>query len=166
MIHRKKYTREGLTNYPYIYNKKMTRFFLFTGLLILTGCNMHKTDVDLLIRDAKIYTVDRNFSVAEAVAIKEGHIVETGTAELLEGKYRAKSVVSLPGHFIYPGFFDAHCHFTGYGLSLNQVDLAGTSSVEEILEACRVFNEKHNPAWITGRGWDQNDWETERYPNR
>ncbi len=127
---------------------------------------MKKEQVDLLVKDATIYTVDEKFSTVEAFVVKDGHIFDTGTKNEMEEKYSASSTLSLEDHYIYPGWIDPHCHFLGYGLSLNQVELRGSSSVEEIIELCQKFVEENNPDWITGRGWDQNDWEIKEFPNK
>ena len=51
-------------------------------------------------------------------------------------------------------------------MNLNAVDVAGTSSVEEIIGMLKKFQETHPGSWITGRGWDQNDWEVKEFPDR
>jgi predicted amidohydrolase YtcJ len=144
----------------------MIRPIAFLTILIFTGCQMNKEKVDLLVKDATVYTVDRSFKIVEAFAVKGDRIVDTGSSAELSKKYRATTVLSLKDHFIYPGWNDAHCHFVGYGLSLNQVDLSGTTSIAEILERCRVFAESNLAGWITGRGWDQNDWQVKEFPDR
>ena len=61
---------------------------------------MKKEQVDLLVKDATIYTVDQDFSTVEAFVVKDGHIFDTGTEVELEKKYSASSTLSLEGHFI------------------------------------------------------------------
>lgn len=144
----------------------MARTIVLSLLIILTSCQMKRTDVDLLVKDATVYTVDKDFSIVGAFVVRDGRILDTGSTAEMEKKYNARKVLSLDGKFVYPGWNDAHCHFVGYGTSLNQVDLAGTGSVEEILERCRAFAKDYNGTWITGRGWDQNDWETTSFPDK
>ena len=127
---------------------------------------MNKENVDLLVKDATVYTVDDSFSVVEAFVVQEGKIYNMGTSAEMSEKYRAKKTISLKDHFIYPGWNDPHCHFVGYGLSLNQVDLSGTASIEEILQRCKLFAEGNPEGWITGRGWDQNDWPEKEFPDK
>ncbi|HKK63870.1 MAG TPA: amidohydrolase [Bacteroidales bacterium] len=127
---------------------------------------MKKESVDLLIKDARIYTVDEDFTIVDALVIDKGKIVDRGSTRAMERKYEARNVIALPDHFVYPGWNDAHCHFTGYGLSLNEVNLTGTESVEEILGKCNDFVSDNNPDWITGRGWDQNDWDNKSFPHK
>ena len=123
-----------------------------------------KEKIDLLIFNATIYTVDSSFSTAEAMVVKDGKIVATGKTADLEKKYDSKEKLDAGGKFIYPGFIDAHAHFTGYGLSLQTVNLMGTNSWEEVIEKVKTFAATNAEGWITGRGWDQNDWATKDFP--
>ncbi|MEX0987606.1 MAG: amidohydrolase [Bacteroidales bacterium] len=127
---------------------------------------MNKEQVDIMVKDATVYTVDATFSVVEAFVVKNGRIHDRGSSADMEKKYKADSVVSFKNQFVYPGWNDAHCHFVGYGLSLNQVNLVGTGSVQEILERSRMYAQNNPDGWITGRGWDQNDWESNEFPDR
>jgi len=120
----------------------------------------------ILFTNAHIYTVDDVFSVADAMVVEDGRIVEIGAGSVLSRKYSADTVIDLGGKFVYPGFIDSHCHFLHYGLGLQEVNLTGTSSVEEILTRLKESGSKRKGLWIIGRGWDQNDWENRIYPNR
>ncbi|MGN6343280.1 MAG: amidohydrolase [Ginsengibacter sp.] len=123
-----------------------------------------KQKIDLLIYNATVYTVDKNFSQAEAIAIDNGKIIATGTTQKLEEQFDAKEKINAKGKFVYPGFIDAHSHFFGYGLGLQEADLVGTSSWEDILDKLKIFSKTHKDGWITGRGWDQNDWPVKEFP--
>ena len=68
--------------------------------------------VDLIVYNAKIYTVNKNFDIAEAMAISKGKIVAIGGKEILK-KYTSTQKINAQQKPIYPGFIDAHCHFTG-----------------------------------------------------
>ncbi len=135
-------------------------------LLSLISCNAQKEQADLILNNGKVYTVDSDFSTAEAIAIRDHRIIAVGSSEEILKEYSAREVRNLEGAYVYPGWIDAHCHFFGYGMNLNAVDVAGTSSVEEIIEVLKAFRERHPGAWITGRGWDQNDWEVKEFPNK
>ena len=76
------------------------------------GCSS-SPKVDAIYYNAKIYTVDSAFSIVEAIAIKDGKIVATGSSSDLL-KMDATEKVDLKGQFVYPGFYDAHCHFYVY----------------------------------------------------
>ena len=124
----------------------------------------NKEKTDLLIFNATIYTVDSSFSTAEAMVVKDGKIVATGKTADLEKKYDPKEKLDAGGKFIYPGFIDAHAHFTGYGLNLQTVNVMGTRSWDEVIEKVKIFAAANPEGWITGRGWDQNDWATKDFP--
>jgi len=134
--------------------------------LLLMACTPQKEDADLILHNGTIYTVAEQFSTAEAVAVKDGRILATGSSQEVLKRFHGEEQVDLDGKFLYPGWIDAHCHFAGYGLSLNEVDLAGTTSVEEIIGRIKAHRESHEGPWITGRGWDQNDWEVKEFPSK
>ena len=132
--------------------------------LFLTSCGGPKK-VDTLVVNGVIYTVDSSFSTAQAMAIKDGIVVATGTDAGILAAYTAPEKIDAKGQAVYPGFIDAHAHFVGYGKSLFQVDLFGTTSWEEAVERVKVFAAAHPElAWIEGRGWDQNKWPGKKYP--
>ena len=132
--------------------------------LFLTSCGGPKK-VDTIVVNGVIYTVDSSFSTAQAMAIKDGLIVATGTDAEILASYTATEKIDAKGQAVYPGFIDAHAHFVGYGKSLFQVDLFGTTSWEEAVERVKVFAAAHPElAWIEGRGWDQNKWPGKKYP--
>lgn len=122
-------------------------------------------EADLIIHNAKIYTVDENWTIAEAVAIKDGRIIDIGAERNILNKYSSKEKIDAGTKPVYPGFIDAHCHFLWYGQSLNEADLSGTKSSKEIVEL--LSKRKPNRGeWITGRGWDQNDWPEKSFPDK
>jgi len=131
-------------------------------LLILIACGKNNK-VDLIVKGAKIYTIDSLMSTASVMVINQGKIVEVGTEELLK-KYQSDSVLKADGKFIYPGLIDAHSHFYGLGAYMQTVDLTNTKSWDEVIERCRDFVRKNNPSFLTGRGWDQNDWSVNKFP--
>lgn len=124
-----------------------------------------KKAVDLLVYNATIYSVDEKFSTAEAMAIHDGKVVELGMRSSLIEKYAPANSIDAKGKFIYPGFIDAHAHMVGYGQSLQTVNLVGTESWKDVLDRCRNFSKDDGKGWLTGRGWDQNDWEEKAFPN-
>ncbi len=133
-------------------------------LMILSACT-EKQQVDLIIHNAIIYQVDSLFSSAEAMAIKEGRIVAVGNEQSILDNYESSERINAERKPIYPGFIDAHCHFLSYGFTLQHVDLMNTRSFEEVINRVVAFSEKNPTGWITGRGWDQNDWAIKEFPN-
>lgn len=121
---------------------------------------------DLILHNARIYTVDARNSIAEAVAIAGDRIVRVGSdRDVVSLKGPSTRVVNLRGATIVPGFHDAHAHVVGLGASLQDVDLRGTSSYEEVVGRVRRRLATARPGeWIVGRGWDQNDWAEKDWP--
>jgi len=122
--------------------------------------------VDQIFHNGTIYTVDETFSTKEAMAIKDGIILAVGKEDAIIGKYAASEIIDLEGAFTYPGLIDAHCHFVSYGVNLQNADLTGTSSFEEIIGILKEHQAKYPSEWILGRGWDQNDWENKEFPSK
>lgn len=121
----------------------------------------------MIVHNAKIYTVDAAFSTAEAMAIKGGKIEAVGSTADIKSKYSAKEMVDAGGKIIYPGFIDAHAHFYRYGLGWSTVDLAGTTSWQDILQKLAYAAKNLTDGeWLIGRGWDQNDWEVKEFPSK
>ena len=125
-----------------------------------------KEKADLLVINAKAYAVDSVFSSFEAMAIKEGKIISTGSSKEILEKYSAKDTLDAKGKFIFPGFIDAHCHFYNYGVGLQEVELTGTKSWREVLSKVSTYAAQSKNEWIIGRGWDQNDWDNKEFPTK
>ena len=136
-------------------------------LTLLSGCGARREAVDLLVTNATVYTVDSTFSKAEAFAVKDGKFVAVGAGADLKARYQAAQEVDAGGKFIYPGFYDAHCHFYRYSLGLSSADLVGTTSWDDVLQKLQVHRQKYlQAAWLLGRGWDQNDWPGKQFPTK
>ena len=133
--------------------------------LMLSACSQ-KEKVDLLVIHANIYTVNSNFAKANAFAVKDGKFVAVGKTQNLQNKYDATRVIDAKGQTILPGLIDAHCHFFNLGLQQQKVDLTGTKSYEEVLQKIKYFQDKKHVKFITGRGWDQNDWKVKKFPSK
>lgn len=145
----------------------MKSFTLLLSLFLLISCDQkNKILVDTIITNATIYTVNKNFSTASAMAIKDGKIVALGTDDEITNAYESENRVEAKGKFIYPGLIDAHCHFYGFGLTLQEVDLRGTKSMAEVITRIKTFQKEKNLKFIVGNGWDQNDWEIKKYPTK
>ncbi|MEO0572398.1 MAG: amidohydrolase [Bacteroidota bacterium] len=137
-------------------------------LLVLCCCIScsRKQEVDLIVTNANLYTVDTAFSKAAAVAIQDGKFVAVSNDEDILKTYSAKTQLDAQGKTVVPGLFDAHCHFYGLGMTQQVVNLRGTTSYEEILEKVQAFQEERPSEFILGRGWDQNDWEKKAFPTK
>jgi predicted amidohydrolase YtcJ len=141
----------------------------FTSLLIITlfVCSCYQSEeADLVVHNARIQSMDESQTVYDAMAVKDGRIIELGPERQILNKYRTSERYDAGSKWIFPGLIDGHCHFLGYGLNKQKVDLRGTKSFEEVLDRVEDFADSHpEREWIVGRGWDQNDWEIKEYPD-
>jgi predicted amidohydrolase YtcJ len=138
-------------------------------VIIFSFRSSARINVDTIVYNGVVYTVDAKFSTAEAFAVNNGRIVETGTSDVILKKYSSKEMVDVKGNAVYPGFIDAHAHFWGYGMSLQDAVLTDTKSWDEVIERLRDYVKTKNikaGESIIGRGWDQNDWEVKEYPDK
>lgn len=142
--------------------KKLTILFL---IAMTVSCSK-KEKVDTIVINANVYTVNKNFDKVQAFAIKEGKIVDVGTTLEIQGKYSSTYINDAQGKIILPGLIDAHCHFYGLGLQQQKVDLTGTKSFDEVVERIVDFQKEKKVTYITGRGWDQNDWDVKEFPTK
>ena len=134
-------------------------------LITMSVLSQTKKQADLIIYNAKVYTVDNPFSVVSAFAVKEGKFVAVGTDDEVLSLFESPQTIDVKGKFIYPGFNDGHSHFSGYGIVTTQyADLTGTTSFEEVVFRVKQFDKKNHPQWLLGRGWDQNDWDITEFP--
>ena len=145
--------------------KHITLAFIASILIFMTACNQ-KTPVDLIVHNANIYTVDDDFSKAQAFAVKDGKFVAVGDEETIMRQYAAKETIDAQGDAVYPGFMDGHSHFTGYGENLVRwADLKGCQSYDEVIKRLKVHDSLYPAEWLLGRGWDQNLWEVAEFPD-
>ena len=122
---------------------------------------------DLVVTNARIYTADDGRPMANAMAIRGGRLLFVGSdrgALTLRGPQTR--VLDAAGATIIPGIADAHVHLLNLGMALRTVNLVGARSYDEVI-ARIAAKARDLPAgtWITGRGWDQNDWPDTRLPH-
>jgi len=144
----------------------MKKLLFLLPLLAIFSCTSEKESADLLVKNATIYTVNSNFETAEAFVVKDGKILEVGTSTTLEAKYNSTTIFDANGRTIVPGLIDAHAHLLNLGISMQQVNLVGTKSYQEVLQRVVAFQKEKNRDYIIGRGWDQNDWEIKEFPTK
>ena len=131
------------------------------AIVLLTSIAAHGQNVDLRLRNGKIWTGEGRTS---AIAITQGRIVALGAeAE----KRKAKQTIDLRGRFAMPGFNNAHIHFLEGALGLTKVDLTGICTLPAIQKAIVDYATAHPSApWITGGGWEYTCFPNLRLPTR
>lgn len=145
--------------------KKTHLLLIIIGTLLMLSCKKEKCD--LIIHNANIYLIDSTFSTASALAIKDGKITASGTNDEIFKKYESSKQLDLKNNYVYPGFIDAHSHFTGQAeLMYRYADLKNTKSYSEVIARLKTHEKLSKDSWICGRGWDQNDWEGQPWPDK
>lgn len=147
------------------YQKPLSLLFTVTLFSWAFSSCKFREKVPLLVHHAVIYTVNDSFGTAQAMAISDGKILAIGSNDEILKKYEGAETVNAQGKAIFPGFIDAHCHFTGFATDRWKVDLVGTTSWEDIVAKVQQYSTNAPMEWIYGRGWDQNDWSIKAYPD-
>jgi predicted amidohydrolase YtcJ len=104
----------------------------------------------------------------QALAVREGRIVAAGAnTDIKKLKSKHTEVVDLGGHFVMPGFNDAHAHLANGGIDYLHIELAGSKSLGEMQQRIATAAAKIAPGeWIIGRGWDHTLWPGAKLPTR
>lgn len=145
---------------PYI---KILSLLLVSALL--TSCFKNQ-EADLVIHNATIYSMDETNTTYAAVAVKDGKIIDLGAEREIMNRYKAKEIIDAQKRFLYPGFYDAHSHFSGYATNKGELNLFGVNSEAELIERVVSFAAKSDRTWIVGRGWDHTTWAEKSFPSK
>jgi predicted amidohydrolase YtcJ len=150
-------------------------FFLTSLILLMLTANAvaaeKKPSTDILFINGNIYPnvdIPPETPHPQAIAVRDGRIIAIGSnEEVLKLKHGDTPVIDLGGHFVMPGFNDAHVHLASGGLELLQVDVAGVKSLAEMQQRI-ADHAKTAPAgeWLVGRGWDHTLWPGQKLPTR
>ncbi len=147
--------------------KKQAKFrillFLVISVNILTSC-YKGIEVDIVVHNARIHTMNEKDLIVEAMAIKDGKILEIGPNQQILNKYRSEKTIDAGGREIYPGLTDAHGHILAYMKQKLSVDLVGCRSYNEMIERIKKYQNSKNKNIIVGRGWDQSLWGEKELP--
>jgi predicted amidohydrolase YtcJ len=130
---------------------------LVAGLIVGAQRDAGDEPVDLIVLNGSVFTADGSGAIAEAVAIRGNQILRVGSnREIKRLRRRSTLVIDAHGGSVLPGFNDAHVRLLRGGVSLDQLDLHGASSVAEIERRLVTFADAYpDRRWIQGRGWPQ-----------
>jgi predicted amidohydrolase YtcJ len=133
--------------------------------------SVHKSCwADLVLLNGKIITVDKEFSIAEAISVKNQRIQHVGTTESIKAVTGPETkVVDLEGKTVMPGLYDSHLHVLGTGSALMMINCRTPPihSIDDMKKAVADKVKDTEPGeWILGRGWDQAKLSEHRNPSR
>jgi predicted amidohydrolase YtcJ len=140
-----------------------------------TNTAAQKPKADIIFIHGNIYTevIDSAAAFgsgkrAESLAIAGDKILAVGSRdEVMKFKGTETKIIDLNGHFLMPGFNDAHMHMASAGLERMNVDLVGAKTLDEFRERLLAKVEKAAPGeWIVGEGWDETLWPVKVLPTR
>jgi predicted amidohydrolase YtcJ len=154
--------------------KLATAVFLMTVISIAAAQDQPTTAADLIFIHGNIYPGAgaapsfHPFPRAEAMAIRGDRVAAVGAqSDVLKLKGSGTKVVDLGGHFVMPGFNDAHVHLAEAGMQKLTLDLVGVKSLADFLERIRSRAAARGPGeWIVGGGWDHTLWPVKEVPSR
>ena len=128
-------------------------FFILTSAVLFTSCGEKP---DAIYTNGKIYTMNTGNSVFEAMAVKEGKILDVGTSSDINSKYKSEDIIDLKGAVVLPGFIDSDGSIIEFSKNLNYINLSYAKSIDEIknlvIEKTKNTNEGE---WIGGYGWSE-----------
>jgi len=134
-----------------------------------------KPKADVIFTHGNVYTgmVDATASLGagkrfEALAIVGDRILAVGPRdEIMKLKGPDTKIIDLGGHFVMPGFNDAHMHLASAGLEKLNVNMVGTKSLDEFRDRLRAKCDAAEPGeWVVGEGWDETLWPVKVPPTR
>lgn len=126
--------------------------------------------MDLILKNAKVVTMDSLRTIVEAVGVKDGKIDIIGTNdEVLSKQTKDTNIVDLGNKLVLPGFIDSHIHMLNYGYSCEQLPLGDCKSIDDLVKAGRKYLERKSIKkgnWILGRGWNQDYFSEKKFPTK
>lgn len=128
-----------------------------------------KEKVQIIFVNGKIYTMVSPEDQVEALCVKDGIIVYTGTTKEVLERYDADQIVDLQGKTMLPGMGDSHMHFFAYCQSQTSVDLGGCRTKEEVIaKLAAKAAETPKGEWVRGSNFDESKWlaENDRLPTK
>lgn len=137
-------------------------FYAWTLFALAASCRPAavSTKADLILLNGQIYTVDDQLRTVEAIAIKNGRILQAGSNQEIEAlRSDSTQVIDLKGGFAMPAFIEGHGHYSGLGSSLQNLNFMKSRSWDEIVAMVAERVKTAQPGeWIYGRGWHQEKW--------
>jgi len=117
--------------------------------------------------NGKVYTVNENQPLAQAVVVQDSKIIFVGSDDDAKKIIdKNTDVVDLNGKLMLPGFNDNHVHFLTGGFYLLGIDLRPANSTSEFKQILKDYAKRYPGKWITGGYWDHEKWEVKDLPSK
>src|SRR5579863_2155155 len=160
-------TRDNLSR-PQILFIEALLLLVAAGVMLGQEQDQNRPAADLIITNAKVYTVDKQQPRAEAVAVLGERIAAVGSASAIDAwRGPGTRVIDAGGRVVLPGFNDAHVHFLDSGQGLASVQLKDAGSPQEFAERIAEYAAKQPKGrWILGGTWDEQRWNPPQLPTR
>jgi len=141
-------------------------FSTFLISLVCVSAYSANQKADLLLKNGTVITMETEAPSATAVAIQADKILWVGQEKDAAAWTGSQTkIIDLKGAFVYPGFIDCHAHIVSLGDSRLEIDLNDTPNKQVIAKLVKERVEKSKKGdWISGRGWDQNEWPVKEFP--
>jgi len=153
--------------------KVINKSFIALFCVLLSACGQDDSsntagsdgqNVDLILTNGKVLTVDEQFSIHNTIVVNDGLIVATGEADLAS-RYQSDNILDLGGKVLMPGFNDSHTHIRGR--PQRYIELGNVTSIIEIQDLIRSkIDEIGEQEWIIGYGWSEDELDEGRRPLR
>jgi predicted amidohydrolase YtcJ len=153
---------------PYLHLIIVSLIILVISSALLPGQHTEPVaKADIVLLNGKVVTVDKDFSIKQAVAVKGERIIFTGSNDEVKKFITTHTeIFQLNGALVLPGLIDAHAHLQSLGDQLSNLDIKGTTSFKEITAGvAKKVKTKAPGEWIIGGRWDQNDWTEKTFPH-
>lgn len=144
---------------------KIMKFSLLLIVILLFSSCFKGEQADVIIHNAVIHSMDESMTEYEAMAIRDGKIIELGPERQILNKYSSDEIIDAQGKDVYPGLTDAHGHILSYAQQKLSVDLIGCKSMAQLIVRTEKFQQQYKRDVIIGRGWDQSLWGETDLPN-
>tara|TARA_A100001391_G_scaffold7621_8_gene5044 strand:- start:64939 stop:66654 length:1716 start_codon:yes stop_codon:yes gene_type:complete len=134
---------------------KIKALITLFAMTVSTSAMAQAEHVDLILHNGQVITVDEDFRLKTAVAVRDEHIVAVGGEDLLQD-YDADETIDLAGRTLMPGFTDTHVH--PMAMSPRDIRVSDARSIAEVQDMLRAKAAELGPGeWITGMGWQESN---------
>src|SRR5688500_11425199 len=120
----------------------------------------------MLLRNARLHTMDPRASVVDALVVRDGRVVFAGRGADVNAA-AGEERLDLGGRAVVPGLIDAHSHLMSLAKTRLELGVAHRASEDDAASVVAAAAAEASPGdWLLGRGWDQTLWPGQTFPSR